>query len=133
MISNHMTGLAITTLPTIAGRSPGSALLLLGGFVRALGHATAAASCGVLVDRAALGRAVEDARRLGDRGLGCLAALLKSVARCLHSRARRRAGERLDRGATRRLTDALECRTLALLGCHRRRTITQSRAAYLRE
>src|SRR3989442_9863616 len=108
MISNHMTGLAMMSLPKIV-------LGLLGCAFR---ETAAAASCGVLVDRAALARAVEDARRLGDRALSRLAALGERVARGLHRGPRGRAGEGLDRGASLRLTDALECGTLPLLRCH---------------
>src|SRR6185436_15709838 len=77
----------------------------------------------VLVDRAALCRAVEHARGLGDRFLDRLAALLDRGAGGLHRAASGRASDGLDGGTTLRLTDALESRTLLL--CHRRGTITQ--------
>src|SRR4051812_16894410 len=120
MISNHFTGFAMTTLPTVAGCRP---VLLLGSPVRALGDAAAATPCGVLVDRAALGGTVEDARGLGDRALGCGAALLDEVARGLHAGARGRASQGLDRGAPGRLAHALQGGALLLLCCHRPRTI----------
>src|SRR3954470_2948141 len=113
MISNHVTGFATTLSPrslTRSGRCPASLLLCLVG---ALCDTAAAATCGVLVDRTALGGAIEDARGLGDGGLRGLAAVVDRVARGLHGRACGGASERLDRCAARRLTDALEGRTLS--------------------
>src|SRR6266851_8036389 len=92
-------------------------------FRRPLRDAAAPAARRVLVDRAALRRAVEDARRLGDRGLGGLATLLECVARGLHRGARCRASERLDGGAACGLSDPLERRALLLFCGHRSRTI----------
>src|SRR5438270_13805004 len=126
MISNHMIGFAIASLsPYVLARL---ALLVL--LVASLRDAAAAAPRRVLVDRAALRGAIEDARRFGYRAAGGLAALLDRVARGLHRRARRGASERLDRGAPRRLADALEGRALLLLGRHGHPTIAEMRGPY---
>src|SRR5439155_10494614 len=82
-----------------------AALVLL---VTSLRDAAAPAARRVLVYRATLRGAIQDARCLGDRIPGGLAALLDGVARGLHGRSRRGAGERLDGRAPRGLTDALE-------------------------
>src|SRR2546423_1023833 len=103
------------------------ALVLL---VASLCDAAAPAARRVLVDRATLRGTVEDARRLGDRALGGLAAFFDRVARHLHRRTRRRACERLDGCSPRRLTDALERRTFLLLCRHSHPTIPERSVPY---